>query len=150
MIKVKKEVIDGVTFEVTKLGFADSRELFLRLTKRLGPGLIGVLQGSKSLADLSLVDSFERLVNGLDVKELEEVTEQLGTVTRYQVDGKWPFLDADHRELLFGEAGLLLYFRWLLFALRVQYADFWTALAAPSVPARADEKERSQPGTPNS
>lgn len=147
MIKVKRQSFKygedaklDVDFEVTQLGFADSKRLFVRLAKALGPGFAQVAEKAVNLKTLALSGLVQAAVENLSEKDLDEIADLLGTVTRFSVDGgkKKPFLTVDNREALFsGE--LLLYFEWLWFALGTQYGDFSRALLGQSAADQSAE-----------
>lgn len=138
MRQPEKRVIDGVHFECTPLGFAASRKAFVRLTKIAGPALAS--GGGANTAEVFAVLS-ERVSD----EDLEWFADLFGATTRFSHDGDaWPFLKADNREVLFGGGRLGLFFQWLMFALEVNYSDFfeWLRSAATEsdLPAQTDPK----------
>ncbi len=127
-------VIDGISFEVTPLGFTAGRKLFVRLSKALGPALAHLAGGAPSLAALDLPRAVASALESLTDADLDWASEILGDCTRVWEDdaSKKPFLDKSHRESLFS-GRILLFFRWLAFALEVNYSDFFAVFAKPRV-----------------
>ena len=147
--KTEKRTIDGITFEVTQLGFAKSRQAFVRLAKAVGPALAKIADSAPSLADMrkiapgSLAEAVETLISNVGDSDLEWFADVFGSVTRYSVDGeRWPFLRAEDREELFS-GRILLFFAWLAFALEVNYSDFLSVLAPPPAADRGREEAKN-------
>lgn len=133
-----ERTIGDVRFRVSQLGFDASRKLFVRLSKRVGPGLARLAGGD-------VPGGLAALVEALEDADLVYATDVLGDVSAYSTnDGKaWPSMSVKaNRDLLFDEAGLSVFFGWLAFALEVQYADFSAALGRLVGPAPA----RATPG----
>ncbi len=147
--KTETREIDGIQFRVTQLGFASGRKLLVRLAKTMGPSLATLAGGAKSLKDVDLVSLVRTAVEGLEDSDLESYAEILGEVTQWSTGGgKWPALSYANREELFS-GRILLFFRWLMFALEVQYADFSGALKARNEQGQeGDTPESSQGSTP--
>ena len=125
MREPEKKTIDGVTFEVTPLGYAVGRKAFVRLTKAVGPALAEAAQGSE---EGSMSAALERLVSSVEDSDLEWFADVLGKTTRFSTDGsKWPFLSEANRETLFS-GRIFLFFQWLAFALEVNFSDFLSFL----------------------
>lgn len=137
MREPEKRTIEGVTFEVTPLGHKTARGAFVRLSRAVGPALAKAA-GSGDVTDLTGADvdvaaALAALVDQVSDGDLEWFSDVLGKTTRFSQDGeKWPQLDSSNREVLFG-GRLLLFFRWLVFALEVNYSDFFAFLRSASV-----------------
>jgi len=125
--------IDGYKFEVMPLGFKAARSAFVRLTKALGPALARAANAAPDLeslrtsaAQMDLVSAVSELADRVSDDELEWFADTFGKTTRFSRTGEqWPYLTADNREALFSGGSLLLFFRWLAFALEVNFADFF-------------------------
>lgn len=144
------EPIEGVTYKVTQLPFKDARRLFMRLARIFGPSLATLAEGVKSVDDLPLASMVTKAVENLSDRDLDEVSDMLAEVTQYSVDGqKWPPLlfkgdprkPVDNRDDLFG-GSLTSFFRWLWFALEVQFGDFSKALGKRSASDPASEGQK--------
>lgn len=146
MLKTDRREIDGVTFEVTQLGFAQGRRLFLKVSRLLGPALAGLAKGPVN--DLALASAVQSALATISDEDLEDISETLGTVTRFSTDGiKNPFLNRANRETLFAGAIFSRFVPWIVFALEVQFADFSDALKglrAPALEGKADAGATSQ------
>lgn len=149
--QTERTEIDGIGFEVTQLGMRKGRALFVRLAKALGPALAVALDGAPSLAALAqasaapgaalssggaaggLAPAVIKALEGLSDDDLAATMADLSEVTRYAPGGaassKWPILDAANQEELFA-GRILLLVKFLGFAIRVQFADFFGELAA--------------------
>jgi len=141
------EPIDHVTYRVTQLPFKDSRRLFTRLARIFGPSIATLAEGAKSVDDLPLAAMVTKAVENLSDRDLDEVSDILAQVTQFSRDGqKWPPLlflgdprsPVDNRDELFG-GSLTSFFRWLWFALEVQFGDFSKALGSRPASVRASE-----------
>ncbi len=127
----EKKSIDGITFEVTQLGFKKGRQLFVRLLKLVGPSLAHVADSAKSIKEIPLVPMIKAAVERLEDEDFDWIADVLGETTRFSENGtQWPFLNAANREDLFA-GRLTLFGRWVWFALEVNYADFFAALKSP-------------------
>lgn len=135
MREPQKSTIDGVIFEVTPLGFRKGRAVFMRVSKAVGPSLALVAErpGSR-LSALPLAEIVTRALEAVSDDDLEWLADVLGETTRFSTDGgvKLPYLTGPNREQLFA-GRISLFFRWIWFALEVNFADFFDFL-----PARPD------------
>ena len=124
MREPQKRTIEGVTFEVTPLGFKRGRRAFVRLSKAIGPAL-GAADSVDALRQgRGVTEVLEKLLDSVSDEDLEWFADVLGKGTRFSRDGdKWPFLNESNRDALFG-GELVLFFRWLMFALEVNFSDF--------------------------
>lgn len=120
MRKEKEKSINGQNFKVTQLGFEDSIDLLTLLTKTLAPSL-GALASGKSSHEFSLQGALTELSQRLSAKDLKQVIYTLAKTTRLEREpGKWPLLEPEVD--LAGD--MLLTFKWLGFALEVNYGSF--------------------------
>jgi len=126
MREPQKKTIDGVTFEVTPLGYSTGRKAFVRLSKAVGPALAEAAGGGP---DPDMAAALGSLVQNVEDDDLEWFADVLGKTTRFSSDGgdKWPFLTEANREVLFS-GRIFLFFQWLAFALEVNFSDFLSFL----------------------
>lgn len=127
-LDAKVETIDGATYEVRMLPATRAQKLLVRLGGMLGPAfakLAGSADGQNEEVD---AEAFGAAVTALfasaDEASVDSVLKELAAVTL--VDGKAlaPIYDVHFA----GRIGTL--FKWATFALRVQFADFFDALAS--------------------
>lgn len=120
MRKEKEKNIAGQNFKVTQLGFEDSIDLLTLLTKTLAPSL-GALASGENQKDVSIQSALTELSQRLSAKDLKQVIYTLAKTTRIEREpGKWPVLEPEVD--LAGD--MMLTFKWLSFALEVNYASF--------------------------
>jgi hypothetical protein len=136
--------IDGVKFRVTTLPFGKSKGLLVFLGKKVGPAL-SALAGSLTLE--SAVPALAGALENLNESDLDHVMDVLTADACVVLpDGRTPLLcHADVREEVFG-GRVLLFFRFLAFALEVNYADFFAA-ARKSAPGK-DPEAKTTTGSP--
>lgn len=131
MRKEKEQNICGRNFKVTQLGFEDGIDLMVLLYKSLGPALGVFLKGveRKQEAEISMdavSQALSELAQRLSAADLKHVVAVLAKSTRIEREpDKWPLLEPEVD--LAGEYGLL--FRWLGFALGVNYSSFFAGEA---------------------
>lgn len=120
MIKTKESTIDGINFKVTQLGYADGIELLTRLLALAGAAF--EKDEGKDAFSLS------RLAARLTANDLKMVIEKLASRTvieREPGTDKWPKLEPEVD--LAGDYGLM--FKWIKFALEVNYGGFFYAVS---------------------
>ncbi|MCA9507336.1 MAG: hypothetical protein KC505_02805 [Myxococcales bacterium] len=120
MIKTKETSIDGKNFRVTQLGYADGIELLTRLLALAG----SAFEKNEGKDSFSLA----RLAERLTANDLKMVIEKLAhrtVIEREPGSDKWPRLEPEAD--LAGDYALL--FKWLKFALEVNYGGFFTPRA---------------------
>lgn len=124
MREAQKKTIGEVTFEVTPLGFKQGRKAFVRLSKAVGPALAAAESVDHIKAGRGVTGMLEKLLDNVTDDDLDWFAEVMGKATRFSRDGdRWPYLDGNNREALFG-GNLVLFFKWIVFCLEVNYADF--------------------------
>jgi len=146
MREPQKKTIDGITFEVTPLGFKQGRKAFVRLSKALGPALGAAPSVDALKAGRNVSAILERLVAEVSDDDLEWFASTLGDKnTRYSTDLEaWPFLNSANRETLF-QGRLTLFFKWLIFALEVNFSDFLDLLKSVKTDGAPSEKGTTSP-----
>lgn len=118
MIKTQESSIDGINFKVTQLGYAEGIELLTKLLAIAG-GAFEKAEGKDSF-------SVAKLAAKLTAHDLKMVVDKLANRTvieREAGSDKWPKLEPEVD--LAGNYGLL--FKWLKFALEVNYGGFFSA-----------------------
>ncbi len=143
MREVKSKEINGVTFEVTQLGFKSGRAVFMRVSKLIGPSLAALAHGAPSLKTVTseaLLTALSKALMTVNDDDLEYLASQFGETTRFHKGdpSKSPFLKADNREELFS-GNLVLFFQWLMFCLEVNFSDFLAAWAGLSASAPSQD-----------
>jgi hypothetical protein len=118
MRKEKESIINGITFKVTQLGFAEGMELLTTLGRIIGPAISDPKKVSSSAAIIG------DIISRLSFAELFSITDKLAKTTRIEREpGRWPVLEPEVD--LAGNYDLTL--RWLKFALEVNFGDFFAA-----------------------
>lgn len=148
MLETKTRLIGNTRYQVTQLPSSHARKLLVRLVRMAGPIVASLLE-DKTLIDTN-APIVER-VSKLDSKtlatmlrdfstrvseaDLEYLCETLGGCTQIEsLDGKLSPLDLEAQELHFRGGRLSELFRWLAFALEVQYSDFFSGLGGVGKP----------------
>jgi hypothetical protein len=160
MLASKSLLIGSHTYHVTELPSGQARDLLVKLVKVFGPVLAGMLEDGKLIPEgtegapaealvnrVSKVDSktlskmllaFSDRVSAADFKYLCQV---LGDSTQVEIEaGAQVPLDLEYQELHFKGGRLSHLFRWLAFALEVQYADFFPKPVTKPVSPVSGEK----------
>jgi tail assembly chaperone len=146
--------IDGMTFEVSQLDVKVSRAVFVRLTKLLGPAL-GELgkaisaAGSTSILDLdhtAVLPAMAQLVACMSEEELEFLVQAFMKKSKFtppEGTGQLiPLVDIAFT------GRLLTMFKWLAFAIEVNYADFFAVFKTIKLPTSRSEKTPSPSSSP--
>jgi hypothetical protein len=118
VIKTKETTLDGKNFKVTQLGYADGIELLTKLLALAG----AAFEKDENKDSFSLA----KLAAKLTANDLKMVIDKLASRTvieREPGTDKWPKLEPEVD--LAGDYGLL--FKWLKFALEVNYGGFFYA-----------------------
>lgn len=118
MRKEKETIINGTSFKVTQLGFAEGMELLTTLGKIIGPALSDPQKTAHPAAILG------DIISRISFAEMSSITGKLAKSTLVEREpGRWPVLEPEVD--LAGNYDLTL--RWLKFALEVNYGDFFVA-----------------------
>jgi hypothetical protein len=112
---LKTEEIDGHKFEIYMLPPKAALSTLTELGKMLGPAL-GALSDGK---DDAIGDVIKIFFDNVDNPKLISIMDRMADKTI--VDGK-PLKGSNFDSLFMGKIGLM--FKWFIFALRSQYADF--------------------------
>lgn len=143
----KKKVIDGKTYDVYMLSATTGLTTFLRLVRIGGPA-IGIaikgvgLKDLKSIGDIDLdkID-FEAIVRQVFQSEEEEtildITAKLAEKTFVEGQPLQPMYEMHFQ----GKMGKL--FRWLTFALEVNFSDFFDEYLTSMGGVQASEKKEA-------
>ena len=116
MRKEKETTLSGKRLRVTQLGFEDSLDLMVVLTKALGPSL-----GALATDSTQIAPALSEFAKQLSASDFKYVVNTLAKSTRINRESdKWPVLEPEVD--LAGEMGFL--FKWLGFALEVNFGDF--------------------------
>ncbi len=119
MIKTQETSIDGLNFKVTQLGYSDGVELLTKLLSIAGSAFDKGVNDKESF-------SLGRLAANLKAADLKTIVEKLANRTvieRELGSDKWPKLEPEVD--LAGDYNLM--FKWLKFALEVNYGGFFSA-----------------------
>lgn len=138
-MEIRSKVIGSHTYYVRQLGSSEARKLLVRLTTTLGPVLGAAIPQGVSFKDLMAIEvdlgkGLGELASRLREDDLEYVCRVLGAATEVDLGGgKQVPLTLEKQELHFCGGRLSELFKWLQFALEVQFSDFFAGLAsAPS------------------
>jgi hypothetical protein len=116
MRKEKDKAINGVNFKVTQLGFEDGVELLTALGNIVGPAL-----ANKDFNSDNPTAILGQILAKADARQIKGIIQKLAQSTRIEREpGKWPILEPEVD--LAGNYDLT--FKWLGFALEVNYGDF--------------------------
>jgi hypothetical protein len=118
MIKTQETSIDGINLKVTQLGYSDGVELLTKLLSIAGSAF------DKGMDKESF--SLGRLAANFKAADLKSIVEKLANRTvieREPGSDKWPKLEPELD--LAGDYNLM--FKWLKFALEVNYGAFFSA-----------------------
>lgn len=160
MKKIVTRTIGAYTYQMTELGSADAKALFVRTVQAAGPVLGAYLEGAgaaaegeglKSIADgtakakiakrlvgmdvKAFSRMFEELAHRLSIDDLNYACEVLGRASQLKGEkGGWLPLDRDRQELHFTGGRLLSLWKWLAFGYEVQFSDFLAVLVGGESP----------------
>lgn len=127
-IQSDKRTIGEHTYRVTQLTALKGRALFTRLVRFLGPAAAGALGSRRGLGALDKGALMSDLATRVTDEELGYFCDVLGECTEIiGASGKAERLDRELFDVHF--AGRMLdMFKWLQFALEVNFADFLSVL----------------------
>ena len=138
-IDKKTRKINGVEYEIFQLGALEGRRLFIRLARLSGP-VLGAIKDLKN-AELNVI--FKELARVLTEDDLEYICELLGPYTSITVNGKTNDLTPEVQDTHFaGNYGEM--FKWIMFALEVNYKDFFSILKKQNLSNQHSLKEQKQ------
>lgn len=109
--------IGGSTYVVRQLPATQAQRLFVRLTKLLGPGVAELTKGKTGMRPAAL-----SVLSQLNESDVEDITKQMAKMS--EVDNK-PLHLIFETHFTGKHADL---WQWLLFALEVQFKDFFDVL----------------------
>lgn len=127
-LETREREIDGILFTVKLLPFEVARPLLVRATGLIGPAL-SELGGAEATGDGvgAMARAFGALGTKLSVKDMDYLDETLGPVSEIQGEnGMVPLTKQAIRVHFQGRQ--LLWFKWVAFALEVQFSDFFDAV----------------------
>lgn len=135
MLKTEIRTIGSNTYHVRQLGAKQGRQVLTRLIKTLGPVLGALLEGldpkTVSVLDLkgeALARALTELAGRLGETDLDYLCGVFGETTQVEFpDGRVKPLTLEEQNLHFAGAYQDM-FRWLSFALEVNFAGFFGAL----------------------
>lgn len=119
MREEKSKAIGAHTYLVRQLSVTPAQRLFVRVSKLIGPALVAAAAEGKAGLGTAAAQFFDKL----NEDEIELITQQMAGVS--EVDGK-PMKGCF--ELHFSKCGQKELWQWLLFALEVQFGDFFDEL----------------------
>lgn len=134
MLEAKEKVIDGVSYKVHQLGARKALRMLQRIIKIVGPGIATGIQGvdgqggfqamaEMDIGKLALGQAVKELADRLDEAVVDGIVDELAQVTVVVKGDKQPALSAIFDLHFAGKMKQL--FQWLLFALEVQFGDFF-------------------------
>lgn len=144
---VDERQIGEHTYRVTQLTTLKARALFARLVQFLGPGVATAISSGNvsSILNMDIGALVGSLADKFTDNELAYFCTQLGSCSEIVVDGKTQTLTNAIIDVHF--AGHLLdMFKWMAFALEVQFSDFlseWKRIQAAALEAKAKSVQNS-------
>lgn len=138
-IETKTRTIDGIDYRVTQLGAKQGRAIMVRLLQVVAPTL-SKLSGANitKIEDIELSQigpALEALVAHANEEVLGELCSAFASRSSFRDGQNWPELDR-HFDMHFGGAYLRM-FKWLVFSIEVNYADFFDAFREAQAKAAA-------------
>lgn len=144
MLKTSEKQIGDSAYRVSQLKATKSLSLFIELARMLGPafGIVADAVGGKDgkiditkIGNLKLGgDTFSRIVNALveriDNPKVQTIVKELAQVTEVAADGAADYVNLPAVYELHFAAKVDELFKWLAFALEVQYGGFFSSLGA--------------------
>jgi hypothetical protein len=146
MRDVQSKDIDGRSYQVTMLDEKTARRVWLRLMQKLGPSVAELAKGLTSANVKSVLDldtsifagALARLLREMSEDDLEFFVEKMRSCTKVKPEQANVYVDLYDGAF---QGRLTTMFKWLVFALEVNYADFLSELRSmlprisPSDPA---------------
>lgn len=148
MKQTETHVVGNETYIIDQLPASIAFDIFIDTIKVVGPTagplVMQVFEmvssgkfesfGDVDLRSLDLEKVAREFFNGLDKKQLRDMTKQLASVTTVVGKGKL----SDLYEIHFGMHGMLQHMKWLICAYKVQFSDFFDALSKTQDSAKND------------
>lgn len=130
----ERRQIDGLTVEITPLGFAAQRRVFVTLAKILGPSAVEILAGSRSasgLGDDALRRAALEALARVDDAGLEALTDAFGESSRaiFAANRSLFLSEPAAREEAFGGPNFGRFFAWLRACVEINFGPFFASLA---------------------
>ena len=126
-LDAKKQMIDGVEYEVRMLSATRGTKLLVKLGRMLGPAFAELARGEggidREIDGALFAGTVSALFASADPDEVDAILKELAEVTLADGKGLRPIYDI-HFALKIGRL-----MKWAAFALQVQYEDFFGALA---------------------
>ncbi len=126
MLASEKRTIDDLDFEVSQLPVKDARAVLVRLTRVIGPALAAFAKdGAKSLGDIdhmTVANALSTLASSMSEEDLEYLCEKFGKVSKVKVGELMLPVDKAGDAVFSGR--LTVMFKWIWFAIEVNYSDF--------------------------
>jgi hypothetical protein len=129
-VKSDTRTIGEHTYRVTQLTALKSRALFVRLVKLLGPAVVTVIGSGVNVNRAQLGGLLSELFTRLSDDELAYFCNVLGACTEVLGPGGAVVIDSPAMIDVHFAGRLLDMFKWLRFALEVQFSDFLSAAKA--------------------
>lgn len=161
MRESQEHKIGEYAFRVHQLPPDQAEELFLDLVKQVGPSIAAFLSEAngdslkgllqKSVGSPAFLAMIRELVDRLDKTTYRQMCDVLAEVSQVQMGKAWPQLKTVESEIFRGR--IMLRFKWLALALKVQYAGFFDdlgdakALLAVAQGAGAESSSISRTGS---
>lgn len=148
MRKIESKEIDGYTFTVQQLPMMRAHKVFNRLLKAISSGLVALATSNANLKDMmeqdvgALSGALGALLDRMPETEQEQLFKDLLETATFEKDGqKFKFYPHADEEL----AGkLLTVYKFVGFALQVNFRDFTDAVATKLKPAGSATANTSQ------
>lgn len=142
--------IDDITFRVEQLDVKTARAVFIRLTHLLGPSLaeLGKLAGDGSILDVdhtAALGVISKLLASATEEDLEYLVQVFMKKSKFKMPeatGLVPLVDIAFT------GRLLTMFKWLAFAIEVNYADFFDVFRRIKIPTFLNGKAQSPSNSP--
>lgn len=151
----QQTVIDGHRYEMTMFPATESYRLFHRLLKIIGPafGKIVDAMGDGDIQDVDLsnettIEAIIALTTHIKESDLDHVIDKLRNCTHVGVDGSDKTVPLKGIFEMHFAGALASMFRWLLWGLQVQYANFIEGFGSMMPQKEADESPEPKNPTP--
>jgi hypothetical protein len=148
-VKSEERTIGEHTYRVTQLTALKSRELFSRLVRLLGPGVAAMVSAGQGISRSQISQMLGEISQRVTDDELDHFCRVLGSSSQIVAAGNAVTLDKEVIDVHF--AGQLFnLFKWLAFALEVNYSDFLSVFARMQAAVSAAAAKSPSPSPPAS